>query len=246
MASLRVLGVIPARLASTRLPRKVLREVAGTPMVCHVYRRARRSDLLTDLLVATDSEEVVAACHVHGLPAIMTSAHHPSGTDRVWEVARGRAADIYVNIQGDEPLITPGHIRLLVEPFQRRPDTQVVTLKARATPAEAASHNVTKVVTDLRGNALYFSHNPIPFDRDRTGAVIYWKHVGLYAYRREALEAFHRCPPSALENAEGLEQLRFLENGIAVHVAETSEPTVGVDTEEDLLAVEAHLKKLPR
>lgn len=242
MASLRVLGVIPARLASTRLPRKVLREIAGVPMVCHVYRRARQSDLLTDLLVATDSEEVVAVCRAHGIPAVMTSADHPSGTDRVWEVSRGRAADVYVNIQGDEPLIGPGHIRALVEPFQRRLDTQVVTLKARATPEEAASPTVTKVVTDRRGQALYFSRNPIPYDRARTGAVTYWKHVGLYAYRPEPLEAFHGFAPSTLELAEGLEQLRFLENGIPIHVAETSEPTIGVDTEADLLAVEAYLR----
>lgn len=246
MGSLRVLGVIPARLASTRLPRKVLREIAGTPMVCHVYRRARQSELLTDLLVATDSEEVMAVCSGHRIPAVLTSAEHQSGTDRVWEVARGRIADVYVNIQGDEPLITPGHIRALVEPFQRRPDTQVVTLKTRATRKEAASPNVNKVVTDLRGNALYFSRNPIPYDRDQTGTVVYWKHVGLYAYRREALETFHRFAPSALEIAERLEQLRFLENGIPIHVAETSEPTIGVDTEADLLAVEAHLRKQSR
>ena len=242
MAPLSVLGVIPARLASTRLPRKVLREIAGVPMVCHVYRRARQSDLLTDLLVATDSEEVVAVCRAHRIPAVMTSPEHPSGTDRVWEVSRGRAADVYVNIQGDEPLITSGHIRALVEPFQQRPDTQVVTLKSHATPEEAASPNVCKVVTDLRGNALYFSRNPIPCDRERTGRVVYWKHVGLYAFRREALETFHRFPPSALETAERLEQLRFLENGIPIHVAQTSERTVGVDTEEDLLAAEAYLR----
>jgi len=242
MALLRVLGVIPARLASSRLPRKVLREVAGAPMVCHVYRRALQSDLLTDLLVATDSEEVVAVCRAHRIPAVMTSTDHPSGTDRVWEVSRGRAADVYVNIQGDEPLITPGHIRALVEPFQRRRETQVVTLKTRAADAEAASPHVTKVVTDVRGNALYFSHAPIPCDRDRTATVVYWKHVGLYAYRQEALETFHRFAPSPLETAERLEQLRFLENGIPIHVVETSEPTIGVDTEEDLLAVEARLR----
>lgn len=246
MASLRVLGVIPARLASTRLPRKVLREIAGVPMVCHVYRRARQSDLLADLLVAADSEEVAAVCRAHGIPAVMTSPDHPSGTDRVWEVSRGRAADVYVNIQGDEPLITPGHIRALIEPFQQRPDTRVATLKSRATAEEAASPDVCKVVTDVMGNALYFSRNPIPYDRERTGRVVYWKHVGLYAFRREALEAFHRIPPSALETAEGLEQLRFLENGIPIHVVETSEQTVGVDTEEDLLSVEAHLRKLSR
>ena len=246
MAGLTVLGVIPARLASTRLPRKVLREILGTPMVCHVYHRARESDFLSDLLVATDSEEVVAVCRAHGIPAVMTSADHPSGTDRVWEVSRSRAADVYLNIQGDEPLITPGHIQALVEPFQKRPETQVVTLKIRATPEEAASPNVTKVVTDLRGTALYFSRAPIPHDRDRSGAAVHWKHMGLYAFRREALERFHGFPPSALERAERLEQLRFLEHGIPIHVAETSEPTIGVDTEADLRAVEAHLRARSR
>jgi 3-deoxy-manno-octulosonate cytidylyltransferase (CMP-KDO synthetase) len=246
MGSLSVLGVIPARLGSTRLPRKVLREILGVPMICHVYRRARQSSHLTDLLVATDSEEVAAVCHVHGIPAVMTSPDHRSGTDRVWEVSRARAADVYVNIQGDEPLITSGHIAALVKPFQERRDTQVVTLKIRASAEEAANLNVTKVVTDTRGNALYFSRNPIPYDRDRTGAVAYWKHVGLYAFRREALEAFHRFAPSALEAAEKLEQLRFLENGIPIHVVETAEATIGVDTEEDLHAVEARLGKPAR
>lgn len=242
MAALSVLGVIPARLASTRLSRKVLREIAGVPMICHVYRRAWQSDLLADLLVATDSEEVAAVCRAHGIPALMTSPEHPSGTDRVWEVSRGRAADVYVNIQGDEPLITPGHIRAVIDPFQQRPATQVATLKSRATPEEAVNPNVCKVVTDATGNALYFSRNPIPYDRDRTGAVGYWKHVGLYAFRRNALEVFHRFPPSALETAERLEQLRLLENGIPIYVAESPEPIINVDTEEDLLAVEAYLR----
>lgn len=246
MSALSVLGVVPARLASTRLPRKVLREIAGTPMICHVFQRARQSPLLSDLVVATDAEEVAEACRFRGIPVVMTSADHPSGTDRVWEVSRARVADLYVNIQGDEPLITAGHIRALIEPFQARPETQVVTLKIRATPAEAASPDVNKVVTDARGNALYFSRHPIPYDRDRTGTVVYWKHIGLYAFRREVLDLFHRLPPSPLETTERLEQLRFLENGIPIHVVETREPTIGVDTEADLRAVEAHLRSGPR
>lgn len=246
MPDLRVLGVIPARLHSTRLPRKVLREIAGVPMVAHVFRRARRSPLLSDLLVATDALEVVDTCHALGIPAVMTSADHPSGTDRVWEVSRSRAADVYVNIQGDEPLISPGHIAALVEPFQRRPETQVTTLKIRATPKEIPNPDVVKVVADAQGNALYFSRLPIPFDRDSAVAPAYWKHLGIYAYRRDALESFHRFPPSALETAERLEQLRFLEHGIPIHIVETTEPTIGVDTEADLSAVEAHLKSRPR
>jgi 3-deoxy-manno-octulosonate cytidylyltransferase (CMP-KDO synthetase) len=243
MADLRILGIIPARLGSTRLPRKVLRQIAGMPMIVHVFRRARQSDVLSDLLVATDSEEVEATCHAHGIPAVMTSSEHPSGTDRVWEVSRGRIADIYVNIQGDEPLITPGHIRSLVQPFRAHSGTQVTTLKIAATAEEAQNPNVVKVVSDAQGRALSFSRHPIPYDRDRTGSVIYWKHPGGYAYSRDALDSFHRLPPSPLERAERLEQLRFLEHGIPIRVVETGEPTIGVDTEEDLLAVEAVLRK---
>ena len=155
----------------------------------------------------------------------------------MWEVAQGRAADVYVNVQGDEPLVTPDHVARLVAPFLTHPDTQVSTLKIRATEAEKPLPSVNKVVVDADGHALYFSKFPIPFDRDGIGTPVY-KHIGLYAYRRAALEAFHRLPPSELEQTERLEQLRFLENGIPITVVETTEPTVGVDTEEDLRVVE--------
>jgi 3-deoxy-manno-octulosonate cytidylyltransferase (CMP-KDO synthetase) len=243
--SLVALGVIPARLRSTRLPRKVLREIAGRPMVAHVYERARRSPLLADVLVATDSDEVLEVCRRLAIPAVMTDAHHASGTDRLWEIAQRRAADVYVNIQGDEPLITPGHIARLIEPFRAHPDTQVSTLMIRATAEEAPKAHVNKVVVGVGGRALYFSKYPIPYDRDGIGAVRY-KHIGLYAYGRDALEQFHRLPPSTLERTEGLEQLRFLENGIPIVVVETEEPTIGVDTEEDLRAVEAVLAAAAR
>lgn len=238
------LGVIPARLQSTRLPRKVLREIAGRPMVCRVWERARRAPHLAEVLVATDADEVVEACRRFGIPAMMTSPDHPSGTDRIWEVAQQRRADVYVNVQGDEPLVTPGHIERLVEPFLTRPETRVSTLCIRAAAEEAPSPSVNKVVRDGQGRALYFSHLPIPYDRDGRG-VLRYKHIGLYAYRREALEAFHRLPPSPLEQAERLEQLRFLEHGIPITVMETEEPTIGVDTEEDLRAAEAHFTARP-
>lgn len=240
-----ILGVIPARLQSTRMPRKVLREIAGLPMVVYVFRRAQACRLLSDLLVATDSEEVVEACHAHHVPAVMTSASHHSGTDRLWEVSRARVADVYVNIQGDEPLVTTGHIETLVRPFLKEPEVQVTTLKIRATPEEVATRTANKVVTNVHGDALYFSRLPIPYDRDETGAVVYWKHVGLYAYRRAVLETFHALPPSALERAEQLEQLRLLEAGIPIRVLETREATIGVDTEEDLKAVAALVASRP-
>jgi 3-deoxy-manno-octulosonate cytidylyltransferase (CMP-KDO synthetase) len=237
---LTVLGVIPARLHSTRLPRKVLRPLAGRPMICHVYERARRAPSLDDLVVATDAEEVMAACAHHGIPAVLTSPDHPSGTDRVWEVSRSRPAAVYVNVQGDEPLISPDHIERLVAPFAADPDTQVTTLCIRATEAELPSPTVNKVVRDVRGRALYFSKYPIPYDRDGRGAVRF-KHIGLYAYSGAALETFHRLPPSPLELTERLEQLRFLEHGVPIAVVETDEPTIGVDTEADLAAAEALL-----
>ena len=240
--ALSVLGVIPARLASTRLPRKVLRPLAGRPLVAWVYEAARRAPDLDEVLVATDADEVAAACHGLGIPVVMTSADHPSGTDRVWEIAQTRAADVYVNVQGDEPFVTPGHIARLVEPFRTGADTQVSTLCIRATADEVDARHVNKVVFGAGGRALYFSKYGIPFDRDGRGAVRY-KHVGLYAYHRAALDAFHRLPPSTLERMEGLEQLRFLENGIPVTVRETTETTIGIDTEEDLRAAETRLAR---
>jgi 3-deoxy-manno-octulosonate cytidylyltransferase (CMP-KDO synthetase) len=235
-----VLGVIPARLASTRLPRKVLREIAGRPLVWHVWERVRRAPALDRILVATDAAEVMDVCARLGMPALLTRADHASGTDRVWEVAQQHPADVYVNVQGDEPLVTEGHLALLVAPFARRPETQVSTLCIAATAEELPSPNVNKVVRDAEGRALYFSKYPIPYDRDGIGPVRY-KHIGLYAYRRPALETFHRLPPSTLELLEGLEQLRFLEHGVSITVVETTEPTIGVDTEEDFRAVEARL-----
>ena len=239
------LGVIPARLQSTRLPRKVLREIAGVPMVVAVFNRVQACSLLTDVLVATDSDEVVEVCHAHHVPAVMTSPEHASGTDRLWEVSRARLADVYVNVQGDEPLVTCAHIETLLAPFRTQAEVQVTTLKIRASAEEAASHTVNKVVTNTHGDALYFSKHAIPFDRDQRG-VTYWKHIGLYAYRRPVLELFHRLAPSPLERAEGLEQLRLLEEGIPIRVLETTEPTIGVDTEEDLRAVETLLGRRGR
>ena len=242
---MKILGVIPARLQSTRLPRKVLREIGGVPMVVYVFHRAQACRLLSDLLVATDSEEVVEACHAHHVPAVLTSSDHRSGTDRLWEVSRARMADVYVNIQGDEPLVTTGHIETLVRPFLNEPEVQVTTLKIRATPEEVVSRTANKVVTDRHGDALYFSRLPIPFDRDNGGGIIYWKHIGIYAYRRSVLEMYHSLPASSLERAEQLEQLRLLEHGIPIRVLETRVPTIGVDTEEDLKAVVALVTPRP-
>lgn len=240
MERIRTLGVIPARLASTRLPRKVLREIAGKPMLAWVYEAARACAELDEVIVATDSPEVEDLCHLHGWPVEMTSPDLPSGSDRVHAVAQLHSADLYVNIQGDEPLLKPEHLTALLRPFVQA-HVDVTTLKVRCTPENIANPNAVKVVTAFDGRALYFSRATIPYDRDGAGTPVY-KHIGLYAYRAAALERFHRLPPSALEATERLEQLRFLENGFAVYVAETAYDTVGVDTEEDLRRVEQMLR----
>jgi 3-deoxy-manno-octulosonate cytidylyltransferase (CMP-KDO synthetase) len=237
---MRAIAIIPARLASTRLPRKVLREIAGKPMLAHVVEAARRCPQLSDVIVATDSDEVLALCNQNGWRAEMTSSAHRSGTDRVWEVAQRIAADVYVNVQGDEPLARPEHISALLQPMQD-PRVLVSTVKTPCSTEDIDNPNAVKVVTDLAGRALYFSRSTIPFDRDRTGQVQRYKHLGFYGYRREALEKFCSWPESELERAERLEQLRFLDHGTEIYVAETPYDTVGVDTEEDLKRAESIL-----
>ncbi len=231
----KILGVIPARLDSKRLPGKVLRTVAGKAMVHWVYENAKRCPLLSDLIVATDSVEVCAYCESQGIPVTMTR-RHPSGSDRLHEVMERTDGDIYVNIQGDEPTLRPDHLELLLQPLATGA-AEVATLKVAIDLTAARDPNNVKVVTDDKGRALYFSRFPIPFDRDGTGGIRYYKHIGLYAYTRAALALFHRLPQSSLELAEKLEQLRFLQNGVPIFVAETPYDTIGVDTEADLQRV---------
>jgi 3-deoxy-manno-octulosonate cytidylyltransferase (CMP-KDO synthetase) len=237
---MRAIAVIPARLASTRLPRKPLRLIAGRPMLAHVYQAVRSSPLLADVIVATDAPEIYQLCTAQGWSVRLTAATHRSGTDRVREVAGQLAADIYINVQGDEPLTRREHLETLLH-LMARPGVEVGTLKTPCAPADIKNPNVVKVVTAGDGRALYFSRAAIPYDRDGRCAAACFKHLGFYAYTGEALERFGRWPESLLESTERLEQLRFLENGMPVYVAETPFDTVGVDTEEDLMRVEALL-----
>jgi 3-deoxy-manno-octulosonate cytidylyltransferase (CMP-KDO synthetase) len=239
-----ILGVVPARLNSTRLPGKVLRPICGRPMLHHVFARASRCELLGDLVVATDSKEVHDYCTRNQIKVLMTSSRHASGTDRVHEVMQTLHADIYVNIQGDEPMIRPAHLQALLEPFLKAASVEVTTLKTPIDSVEAQNPNCVKVVTDQEGNALYFSRSDIPYNRDQTTVPTYFKHLGIYAYTRAALDRFHQLTPSPLEQAERLEQLRFLEHGISIHVAETPYDTIGVDTEDDLQRVERYFQRL--
>jgi 3-deoxy-manno-octulosonate cytidylyltransferase (CMP-KDO synthetase) len=239
-ADLRVAGVIPARLASTRLPRKVLRLLAGRPMVEWVWRAARASGLMDPVLVATDSDEIAEACRQRDIPAVLTSPDCSSGSDRVREVAATLDADVYVCIQGDEPTLTPDFFPPLLALFDR-PEVQVATLAVRCPPEDITNPNAVKVVTAANDRALYFSRATIPFDRDSAGFAGYRKHLGIYAYRKAALEQFAAMPPGWLESVEKLEQLRLLENGIDIYVAPAPADTVGVDTEDDLARAEAIL-----
>jgi 3-deoxy-manno-octulosonate cytidylyltransferase (CMP-KDO synthetase) len=241
MSKLRIAGVIPARLNSTRLSHKVLREIAGRPMVEWVWRAAADSGKMDPVLVATDSDEVANLCRQRQIPVVMTSPDCASGSDRVREVARQVVADIYVNIQGDEPTLTAAFFPPLLALFDR-PEVDIATLAVRSSAEEFADPNAVKVVTALDGRALYFSRATIPFDRASTGFTGYRKHLGIYAYRRAALERFAALTPTPLEKLERLEQLRLLENGIGIYVAEAPEDTIGVDTEEDLRRAEQLLR----
>jgi 3-deoxy-manno-octulosonate cytidylyltransferase (CMP-KDO synthetase) len=240
---MRIVAVIPARLASTRLPGKVLRPIAGVPMLGWVYRAALACPQLDQVLIATDSSEVVAYADSEGWPSVMTSPDLPSGTDRVHVVSGLVDADIYVNIQGDEPLLRREHIDALLRPFALAA-ADVTTLSTPCTPAEVDDPNAVKVVTASDGRALYFSRASIPYNRGI--ATPPRKHLGLYAYRKAALARFAGLPPSPLEMTERLEQLRLLENGINVYVEHTTFTTIGVDTEADLLAAEQVLQQLAR
>jgi 3-deoxy-manno-octulosonate cytidylyltransferase (CMP-KDO synthetase) len=237
---MKAIAVIPARLASTRLPRKMLREIGGKPLVGVVYEAVRSSPLLDDVIIATDSDEILRVCRQNDWNAQMTSAAHASGTQRVHEVSNSIAADIYLNVQGDEPLTRTEHIASLLD-VMRDPNVQVGTLKTPASAADVTNPNAVKVVVDADGRALYFSRATIPHDRDGTSPQ-YYKHLGFYAYRKTSLDRFVTLPESSLERSERLEQLRFLENGIPIFVGETPYDTIGVDTEEDLRRVEMLLR----
>jgi 3-deoxy-manno-octulosonate cytidylyltransferase (CMP-KDO synthetase) len=238
---MKIVAVIPARLASTRLPRKMLREIAGRPLVGWVYEAVRSSPLLSDVIIATDSEEILETCAKLGWKAQMTSRTHRSGTERVHEISNSIAAEVYVNVQGDEPLVRSEQIATLVD-VMKDPAVQVGTVKTACAAEEIRSPNAVKVVTAADGRALYFSRATIPFDRDSIQPR-YFKHLGLYAYRKPALDSFVTLPESTLEKSERLEQLRFLENGVPIHVGETPYDSIGVDTEEDLQRVTEILRK---
>jgi 3-deoxy-manno-octulosonate cytidylyltransferase (CMP-KDO synthetase) len=245
------IAVIPARYASTRLPGKPLVALAGKPMIERVWERVRRAEKISRVIVATDDERIMRAVAGFGGEAVMTRAEHRSGTERVAEVAATAVREgdeIFVNVQGDEPLIEPGAIDAVVEAIESEEGVTLATLAVPIVrPADIMDPNVVKVVLDFDGNALYFSRAPIPWVRDREAPVHarHLKHLGLYAFRRDALLDFPTLPLGDLERIEQLEQLRWMENGYKIRVAETVHDSVSVDVPADVARVEQLLRESP-
>ena len=240
------IGIIPARYSATRFDGKVLAEIAGKPMIQHVWERAKKAKFLDDLIIAADDERIVSAVEKFGGKAVFTAKGHRSGTDRLTEIANSLEVKVVVNIQGDEPLIEPSMIDLLIRTILDDEDVVMATMAKKITDeTEITNSNVVKVITDKNDFALYFSRSPIPYVRNEDltpeERVIY-KHIGIYAYTKDFLFMLTNMPSSRLEKIEKLEQLRALENGHKIKVLETKFDTIGVDTPEDLERVKGLIK----
>ena len=236
---MKVIGVIPARYASVRFPGKPLAPLAGRPMVLHVLAAAREARRLDRVLVATDDARIADVVRRDGGEAVLTSADAASGTDRLAEAARRVSGDVYVNVQGDEPLMPAENIDLAVDTLLSSADREIATVALRVDAVGATDPNVVKVAVAADGRALYFSRAAIPFARN--GKPDHCKHLGLYAYRADTLQKLAALPPSPLERLESLEQLRWLEAGWSIWVGEARADSIGVDTPEDLVRAEKSL-----
>jgi len=247
MAAMTVVGVIPARYQATRFPGKVLAPIAGVPMLRRVWEGASRAKSLRAVIVATDDERVAEACRGFGAEVAMTRPEHPTGTDRLAEVAAGLDDEIVVNVQGDEPLIEGFVIDAAVEALVADPGLPMSTVVHAAEPEAIEDPNRVKAVFDRHGDALYFSRQAIPALREGSSPPRYWQHVGLYAYRRAFLLEFVKLKPAPAERAEALEQLRALEHGYRIRCAVVEGwKSVPVDVPEDVARVEARLRELGR
>lgn len=234
----KVVGIIPARWGSTRFPGKPLHGIAGKPLVRHVWERCVEAGCFDQIIIATDDMRIAEAGFNFGAEVAITAPDHPSGTDRVAEVAKKlKKASVIFNIQGDEPLIDPDLLQRLVRKLKISPQVQIITAAAPISPEDSSPEDIVKVVLDFKGDALYFSRSGIPFRRGDSSIRTY-RHLGIYGYRRRALLDFIKMPPSSLEQAEQLEQLRALENGMKIRVIVSEASPLGVDTPEDATAVE--------
>lgn len=235
-----VVAVIPARYDSSRLPGKALAEIGGVPMIVRVWRQTCRARALARVIVATDDERIAHAVRAAGGEAEMTASTHQSGTDRIAEVAARIDAEIYLNVQGDQPFIAPEDLDALVAPMQAEPALAMATLATPITDREEwYNPNKVKVVCDARGDAIYFSRSPIPFARDGGVPAAARRHIGVYGYRRDFLQRFAALAPGALEQIERLEQLRALERGYRIRVVASVAPSMEVDTPDDLMRANA-------
>jgi len=241
---MKAVGVIPARLASTRLPEKLLRVVAGKTIIEWTWRNARRCRALDDIVIACDDRRIFDVASGFGARVCMTASTHQSGTDRIAEAAEEIDAGVIVNVQADEPLVDPSVIEALVRALTASPDDVMATAIVPVTDAGIVNNpNVVKVVVDGHGYALYFSRAGIPFLRDADRSVTYYRHMGIYAYRKPFLKTFTALPKSVLEQIEKLEQLRVLEAGYRIRTVVTEHESIGVDTAEDLAAVAAIIER---
>ena len=241
---MKVICVIPARYASTRLPGKPLKLIVGRPMIQWVYEQAKKAAIPAEVIVATDDTRVYDAVQAFGGCACMTREDHPNGTSRLAEVAEKYPdADVIVNVQGDEPMIPPEIIDRLAQAFAEEPDLKMATMKTRMQESEYDDPSAVKVVTDKNGYALFFSRSLLPYPRNKSGLFKVYKHVGIYAYTRTFLMQYAAMAPTPLEQVESLEQLRVLENGYRIKVLESDFQGVGVDTQADLDAVNEILGK---
>jgi 3-deoxy-manno-octulosonate cytidylyltransferase (CMP-KDO synthetase) len=246
MGLAKVVVVIPARYGSTRLPGKPLVSIAGKPMIQRVFERAKLAQCVNQVIVATDDERIVKAVEAFGGEARMTRSDHRTGTERVAEVAAHVEGDVFVNVQGDEPLLDPAAVDAAVTSLLEDPPASIATVATPIkTPADIMDPNVVKTVLDFEGNAIYFSRAPIPWVRDTGSKVLarHLKHLGLYVFDRESLLEYPTLPPGELERIEQLEQLRWLENGWKIRVAEVEHDAVSVDVPEDVARVEKLLQK---
>ncbi|MCH7226307.1 3-deoxy-manno-octulosonate cytidylyltransferase [Haloferula sp. A504] len=236
-----ITGILPARWGSSRFPGKPLHPIAGKPLIQHVWERCRQCGKLDELVIATDDDRILKVAEAFGAHAVMTSPHHPTGTDRLAEAVRAIPASTHIlNIQGDEPLIDPALIDELAQAMIDDPGLDMATAANPIGPDDpaVADPNVVKVVTTLTGRALYFSRSPLPYFRNAVEGLAVYRHKGIYAYTRPFLERFVTWPPSPLEQAESLEQLRALENGASIRVLVTDDTSPGVDTPEQAREVE--------
>jgi len=243
---MKVIAMIPARYGATRFPAKLMQDLCGKPVIVHTYQRVADTNLFDQVYVVTDDDRIEKAIHEVGGKVIRSQKEHNSGSDRLAEASKDLEVDIIVNVQGDEPFTDAENLKKVIDIFTNDSQRNIAVaslMECITNPEDIANPNNVKVVVNKFNEALYFSRSIIPFPRDPNIAVPYYKHIGIYAYRKDALQQFTQLPPSLLEETEKLEQLRYLENGFKIRLALTNIPTIGIDTPEDLEKARKRLSK---